>query len=105
MARLVAALALACLAAGCATLASDRAVVACQAADGATTAYAVSHGAQEGNPLMARVLGSAGLPGLFLVKAALVVLIVRYVQNDTAKAAASALGCGAAVHNLLVMGL
>jgi len=52
MKRLIALLLVLALASGCAVLADKRTAAACQIADGATTYYALTHGAVEANPLL-----------------------------------------------------
>jgi hypothetical protein len=107
--KLAAALAAAVILSGCATLASNEATIGCQAADTVTTIAALESGAREGNPLLARVLEGAGLPGLVLVKIAITWALLKYVRPErselerTGRAAVNAQACAAAVYNLAVV--
>mgnify|MGYP001572222402 CR=1 FL=1 len=80
---------------------SKELAVACQLADGATTFYALTHGAAEVNPFIAW-LGPWGIVALKITLASL--LWVYHEEIGTsATTFVNAVTCGAAVHNLSVI--
>ena len=87
---------------GCTTLSSPEAVVGCQAADAVSTAVALDAGLVEANPLMAAVIDSLGIPGLFIAKG-LIALALLHVHNDTVVGVATGATCAVAVHNFLII--
>ena len=86
---------------GCAQLASDGAIIGCQAADVGTTAYALRHGAVEANPL----LQNMNIGTMLAVKALLAWGIVTFVpkQDVVARSTLNVLACGTAIHNINVV--
>lgn len=86
---------------GCAALGSAQATYGCQAADAATTLYAVRHGAVEANPLMAGVLHLGALP-FVLAKLGIAYVLTEYTRPEF-RAPVNALTCGVAVHNVMVV--
>jgi hypothetical protein len=86
---------------GCSTLATKEAVVGCQVADGATTLYALAHGATELNPIP--------VPAILAFKVFVVVWALRHskeeweAESKTARAAIAAAGCIPAVNNVVVI--
>lgn len=82
----------------------------CHAADGLTTAIAISKGAVEANPLMAPFVSALGPWGFFAAKVALGYWIyTKLKDSDTDPTVRGIIGahnlviCGAAVHNVGVI--
>lgn len=100
-------LALACLlpAGGCAVLETPGAVVACQAADTATTLYAVSIGGREANPVVEWLLDNAGPGGFIAAKIAVTLLFLKYYPDISSDLVilVNGLTCGVAAHNARVI--
>ena len=89
---------------GCAALASEEAVVACQVADTATTLHAVDLGAREANPVVDFILKTYG-PGGFIAAKIAVTLLFLLVYPDLSSGAVilvNGVTCGVAAHNALV---
>lgn len=87
-------------------MASNEAVIACQAADVATSIIGYEQGLKEGNPAMAKVIAKVGVPGLIALKVAFVWVVLTYLdkeEHETARAAVSAIGCGTAIRNVVVI--
>jgi hypothetical protein len=86
---------------GCHTLGTPGAFAACQAADAATTLYALDRGAEELNPIVAVILDLSGPAGLLFTKVGVTVLVYRHYTeiSSGAIAVASAATCGVAIHN------
>lgn len=86
---------------GCAVLGDRRTAAACQLADGATTHYALKHGATEANPFFKNASPNAVL----FIKAIYAALVYWAFPENPSKGqrlalgTISVLGCGAAVHN------
>jgi hypothetical protein len=100
-------LALACALplAGCAVLETRGAVVACQAADTATTLHAVSIGAREANPVVEWLLDKTGPGGFIAAKIAVTLLFLKYYPDISSDLVilVNALTCGVAAHNARVI--
>lgn len=84
----------------------------CHVADGLTTAFAISKGAVEANPLMAPVIGALGPWGFLALKIAIgywVYKKMKAIDADTDPTVRGIIGvhnliiCGAAVHNVGVI--
>ncbi len=95
-------LALSFLLSGCATVASKEATVACQVADGASTIYALRHGAVEANPVMSKVIAGLGPVGLVAVKLVAAYVLINFVSEEL-RAPANLVTCAVAVHNIGVV--
>ena len=97
-------LAASCLLAGCHTLGTPGAFAACQAADAATTLYALDRGATELNPIVAALFDVAGPAGFIFAKIGVSVLVYRHYTEISSGviAVASAATCGVAIHNVNV---
>jgi hypothetical protein len=100
-------LALACVLplAGCAVLESRGAIVACQAADTATTLHAVSVGAREANPVVEWMLEHTGSSGFIAAKIAVTLLFLKYYPDISSDLVilVNGLTCGVAAHNAHVI--
>lgn len=91
---------------GCAVVTSPHTFAACKAADVATTAYALHHGAAEANPLVAGILHATGYGGLIVVSGLMVwgvYKLSKRAEMKPAVGAANVITCGAAVNNLMVI--
>jgi hypothetical protein len=90
--------------AGCSTLASRGAFAGCQAADTATTLYAVKRGGRELNPVVAAIFAAAGPAGFVAAKLGVTLLVLHeYSALSTGVVAvASGVTCAAAVNNVAV---
>lgn len=88
------------LLAGCATVSRPETFVACRAADVVTTAAAVHGGAEELNPLVARLISHGWAP-FVLVEAAVAWYVYRAEQRmpTNARTALNVLSCAPAVSN------
>ena len=82
----------------------------CHAADGLTTALAISKGAVEANPLMAPIVSAVGPWGFLALKLALGYWVyTKFKEMELDKSTQVAIGihnlviCGAAVHNIGVI--
>lgn len=97
-------LACACLLSGCAVLASEEAVVFCQAADAVTTLHAVDLGAREANPLVEWMLKEFGPEGFIAAKIGVTLLFLQvYPQlSSDLVTLVNAVTCGVAAHNAWV---
>lgn len=110
--RLIA-LALVVALSGCQSLravTSAESAMACHVADGLTTAFAISKGAVEANPLMAPLVGALGPWGFFALKVAIGYWVYTKMKDvDTDPTVQGFIGvhnliiCGAAVHNVSVI--
>ena len=91
--------------AGCAVLESKGAIVACQAADTATTLHAVDIGAREANPIVEWLLDNTGPSGFIAAKIAVTLLFLKYYPEISSDAVilVNALTCGVAAHNARVI--
>ena len=91
--------------AGCAVLETRGAVVACQAADTATTLQAVSIGAREANPVVEWLLENTGPGGFIAAKIAVTLLFLKYYPEISTDLVilVNALTCGVAAHNARVI--
>ena len=91
--------------AGCGVLETKGALVACQAADTATTLYAVSIGAREANPVVNWILEKTGPGGFIAAKIAVTLLFLKYYPEISTDAVilVNALTCGVAAHNARVI--
>ena len=89
------------LLAGCHTLGTPDAFAVCQAADAATTLYALDRGAEELNPIVAAILDLSGPAGFIFAKVGVTVLVYRHYMEISSGvlAVASAATCGVAIHN------
>jgi hypothetical protein len=97
---------LACvLCTGCAVLETRGAVVACQAADAATTLHAVSRGAREANPVVEWLLETTGPGGFIAAKIAVTLLFLKVYPDISSDLVVlvNGLTCGVAAHNLYVI--
>jgi len=96
----------ACLLGGCAALASKEAVVGCQAADAATTLYAVDRGAREANPLVEYLLTEFGPGGFIAAKIGVTLIFLHYypLMSSDAVIFVNGLTCAVAAHNAWVAG-
>lgn len=89
---------------GCASFAKPEAVIGCQAADTVTTIAALHGGATEANPIVAGIIKSSGYFGLIVFKVAVTLLLLHYADDHPeAVGAGTAITCGAAVNNLLLL--
>lgn len=89
---------------GCASFAKPEAVIGCQAADTVTTIAALHGGASEANPIVAGIIKSAGYFGLIVFKIAITLLLLNYAdEHPEAVGFGTAITCGAAVNNLLLL--
>jgi hypothetical protein len=90
---------------GCAVLETRGAVVACQAADTATTLHAVSIGAREANPVVAWLLENTGPGGFIAAKIAVTLLFLKYYPEISTDLVilVNAVTCGVAAHNARVI--
>jgi hypothetical protein len=90
---------------GCAVLETRGAVVACQAADTATTLHAVSLGAREANPVVAWLLENTGPGGFIAAKISVTLLFLRYYPEISSDLVilVNAVTCGVAAHNARVI--
>jgi hypothetical protein len=90
---------------GCAVLETRGAVVACQAADTATTLHAVSLGAREANPVVEWLLETTGPGGFIAAKVAVTLLFLKYYPDISSDLVilVNGLTCGVAAHNLYVI--
>ena len=90
---------------GCATLGNNKVAATCQAADGITTYYALTHGAKEVNPLLANVSPQ----GILFIKLAIAYIIWKMFDRETTETEKAALtgtallGCIPAISNLKVI--
>jgi len=91
--------------AGCAVLETRGAVVACQAADTATTLHAVSIGAREANPVVEWLLDKTGPGGFIAAKIAVTLLFLKYYPDISSDLVilVNGLTCGVAAHNARVI--
>jgi hypothetical protein len=92
------------LLAGCHTLASKGAVVGCEAADTATTIHAMDQGAEELNPVVAKVFETLGTAGFIAVKAGVTLLVLHYHAglSTALLATVNSVTCAAAANNAVV---
>src|SRR5687768_7559364 len=90
---------------GCAVLETRGAVVACQAADTATTLHAVSIGAREANPVVGWLLENTGPGGFIAAKVAVTLLFLKYYPEISSDVVilVNAVTCGVAAHNARVI--
>jgi hypothetical protein len=90
---------------GCTTLASKPMVVACQAADAATTIEGLDRGAREVNPIVAAIIGAGGIAAFIAIKAGVTLMILHYHTEISTGvlAAADVVTCGVAAHNARVL--
>src|SRR5207253_880772 len=81
---------------GCTTLASKPMVVACQAADAATTIEGLDRGAREVNPIVAAIIGAGGIAAFIAIKAGVTLMILHYHAEISTGvlAAADVVTCG-----------
>jgi hypothetical protein len=102
--KAVFALALVSLLAGCSTLASRGAWVGCQAADTATTAYALEHGGRELNPVVGAIIAAFGTAGFIVAKAGVTLAVLGEYSRISSDVVATASGitCAVAAHNAMV---
>lgn len=92
---------------GCAVLSDRRVAAGCQVADGATTYYALTHGAVETNGLIAGISPA----GILLFKFALAYIVYKLLPDaehatkpdKMIAGAITLIGCVPAVHNLQVI--
>jgi Domain of unknown function (DUF5658) len=100
-------LALACasMLSGCAALASEAAVVGCQAADTVTTLRAVELGAREANPVVEWLIENLGPGGFMAAKASATALLLS-VYPDVPSGLVMLLNgvtCAVAAHNARIV--
>lgn len=91
---------LACLS-GCATLSKPETYADCAAADTASTYLAIKAGAVEANPLMASIIAQGWIP--FVMVQVGIAMLVFELDEPKVTAPVSALKCGVAVNNLLLL--
>jgi hypothetical protein len=90
---------------GCAALASEAAVVGCQAADTVTTLRAVELGAREANPVVEWLIENLGPGGFMAAKAGATVLFLS-VYPDVPSGLVMLLNgvtCAVAAHNARIV--
>jgi hypothetical protein len=86
---------------GCTILATKEAVIGCQVADGATTLYAIHHGAMELSPIP--------VPAILAFKVFIIVWALQYSKEEweredkASRAVIAAAGCVPAASNLNVI--
>jgi hypothetical protein len=96
----------ACLLSGCTVLASNEAIVFCQAADTVTTLQAVDLGAREANPVVDRLLTEFGPGGFVAAKIAVTLLFLHYYPELSSDVVIFVNGvtCAVAAHNAVITG-
>jgi hypothetical protein len=90
---------------GCSTLASEGALVVCQAADAATTLEGVERGAKELNPVVDYLLAALGPAGFVAAKAGVTLVVLKHYDeiSQGLLAAVNGVTCIAAAHNAYVI--
>lgn len=91
---------------GCGVLASEEALVGCQAADTVTTLHALDLGARERNPVVEFLLERFGAGGFIAAKIGVTLLVLHYYPALPSGIVylANGVTCGVALHNALVAG-
>ena len=94
-----------CALSGCSALASQEALVVCQAADAATTLEGVKRGAKERNPFVAGILAALGPVGFVAAKVGVTLVALNYYDeiSEGVLIAVNGITCAAAAHNAYVI--